>query len=40
MTDSNPTPADAELDLEIARIIGNARFKQDVCLMARNQRGL
>jgi hypothetical protein len=48
MTESNPTlapyrrlaPADAELDLEIARIIGNVRFKQDVCLMARNQRGL
>ncbi len=48
MNDSNQTPApsrrlapaDVELDLEIARVIGNARFKQDVCLMARNQLGL
>jgi hypothetical protein len=48
--DSNPAPARplrpapsaavAERDLEIARIIGNARFKHNVCLMARNQYGM
>lgn len=32
--------ADAALDWEINRIIGNARFQHNVCLMARNQYGM
>ena len=34
------TRAAAALDTEIARIIGNARFEHNVCLMARNQYGM
>lgn len=33
-------PTDSGMDLEIARIIGNARSKRNACLMARNQYGL
>jgi hypothetical protein len=35
-----PPRAAAALDTEIARIIGNARFEHNVCLMARNQYGM
>jgi len=48
MTNSNSIPAesggvaqtDSTLDTEITRIIGNARFKHNTCLMARNQYGM
>ena len=48
MTNSNSIPAesggvaqtDSALDTEITQIIGNARFKHNTCLMARNQYGM